>query len=289
MRGISLAALAMWIVAATCNASSVTVAGLLDGEDGRSIDLDGSLSLTDSWTIAAGAGRGESRLDGERFEASSLRAGTDVLLGRFFAGAGVERWKDSGQLRSTILRGELGWLDDSGFAASLLVVDRSLDISYTATILGVTRGFDVSLDGTGLGADLSWFGAAWSAGARFLDYDYGRNVDRARAIRQAAATQRFPRLQRLLASVATRAASAPDRELGLHVSRQHARGYVAADWQLQRDAITGEENHSGGLTVGMHLGPRFVLDAMAGLSDGGSAGSVPWGGLALTFRSAPAR
>lgn len=276
----------MLVVAAPCAASSVTVAGLVDGEDGHSIDLDGSLSLTDAWTVGAGIGRGNSRLDDERFRATSLRADTDVLLGRIFAGAGIERWKDSGQLRSTIVRGELGWLDDSGLAASLLIVDRGLDITYTASIAGMTRTFDVSLDGRGYGADVSWFGERWSVGARFLDHDYGRQVARARAVRDAAATRRFPRLQLLLASVATRAASAPDREFSLFAAHHRARGYLAVDWQVQRDAITRENTSSAGVTLGLHLGRRFVLDTMAGVADDATSGTVPWTGLALTLRGA---
>lgn len=270
-------------------AGSLTLAGLVDGEDGHVIDLDGRLPLTDNWSVGAGFGQGESNLEGERFSANSLRFSTDLQIGGVFLSADAERWKDAGQLRSTTLRAELGWMSDSGFAVSALVADRAVDIHYTATILGQTRELEVDLDGTGFGADVSYLGEQWSLGARYVDYEYGNNVERVRAIRDAADTGRFPRLQLLIASVATRAAGTPEREIAVIVSRQFTRHYVSGDWQTQRDAITGDDTQSFGLTLGLALKPRFVLDLLAGISDSDSAGSVPWGGLALTLRSAPSQ
>lgn len=269
-------------------AASVTVAGQVDGDDGTALDLDGALPVTDNWIIGAGVGQGDSSLEGEKFSATSLRARTDLQLGNVFANAGVERWKDSGQLKATTVRAGLGWMAESGLAVSALVADRSLDLTYTATVLGTTREFDIGLDGTGFGGELAWFGAGWSVGARLLDYDYGRKVDRIRAIRASADTGRFPRLQRLVASVATRAAGAPDQELALLVMRQLGRFSLAGDWQQQRDAVTRDRLHSLGVTLGVELSQRLVLDAMAGCSTGGTAGTVPWAGLALTLRSAAA-
>jgi hypothetical protein len=269
-------------------AASVTLAGLMDGDDGTAVDLDGSLPVTANWVIGAGIGQGDSRLEGEEFSATSLRARTDLQLGNVFAHAGAERWKDSGQLEATTLRAGLGWMAESGLAISALFADRSLDLTYTATVLGTTRQFDIGLDGTGSGGEIAWFGAGWSVGARFLDYDYGRNLDRIRAIRESADTGRFPRLQRLVASVATRAAGAPDREMALLVMRQFGRFNLAWDWQQQRDAVTRDRLDNIGVTLGVELSQRFVLDAIAGYTTGGTAGTVPWAGMALTLRSAAA-
>jgi hypothetical protein len=119
-----------------------------------------------------------------------------------------------------------------------------------------------------------------------MEYDYGRTVERVRAILDAAETGRFPRLQRLIASVATRAAGAPDREVAVIVARQFTRTYLSSDWQMQRDSITGDKTHTFGLTFGMELSERFVLDTLAGVSRSDAAGSVPWGGMALTLRTA---
>ncbi len=277
------------ILAATMSlpggAASLSLAGLVDGDGGTIVDLDGSLPLTENWIVGAGAGRGESSVEGERFSGTSLRAGTDVQWGSLFANADVERWKDSGRLRSTTWRAGAGWLAESGLAASLLLVDRNLDITYTFTQAGSTRERHVRLDGTGFGAELGWFGVEWTAGARYVGYDYGRNVGRIRAIRDAAATGRFPRLQQLIASIATRAAGAPDREMSLFVDRSVGRFHLGADWQQQRDAVTREVINSAGLTLGMELTGRFAVDVMAGGSRDEAAGTVPWGGVALTLRS----
>lgn len=266
--------------------ASLTLSGLVDGDEGTAVDMDGSLPLAENWIIGAGAGRGDSSLEGEKFSATSLRASTDVQIGDVFANAGVERWKDSGQLRSTTWRAGLGWMSGSGFAATLLVVDRNLDITYTATVAGIPRELQASLDGTGFGGELGWFGTAWTLGARYVGYDYGRNVERIRAIREAAATGRFPRLQRLVTSVATRAAGAPDREMALYVDHRIGRFSIGADWQQQRDAATRDLINSAGITLGIGRESPLGVDLMAGYSSGGSAGTVPWGGVALTLRSA---
>lgn len=269
------------------HAASLSLAGLVDGDGGTIADIDGSVSLTDNWIVGAGVGRGDSSVEGERFSGTSLRARTDVQRGAFFANADVERWKDSGQLRSTTLRGGLGWLGESGLAVTALVVDRNLDISYTATQAGNTRERRVSLDGTGIGAELGWFGLSWTAAVRHVEYDYGRNVGRIRAIRDAAATGRFPRLQQLIASITTRAAGAPDRETALYVDRRLGRFHVGADWQQQRDAVTRDVIDSAGITLGMEFAGCFSVDVMAGGSRDDVAGTVPWGGVALTLRSRP--
>jgi hypothetical protein len=264
-------------------ASSLSVAGLVDGEDGRALDLDGRLDLTEQWSVGAGFGHGESDLRDEQFSGRSLRASTDLQFGAFFVGVSAERWKDSGQLRATTLRGEFGWMSDSGLTVTALVTDRALDINYTATVAGQTRDYGIKFQGTGYGADLSYFGTAWSASLRFLDYTYGRNVGRLQAVLASANTERFPRVQRLMESVATRATGAPDRELSLVLGRQFTRSYLMADWQLKRDALTGEETTSAGLTLGVEFGRHLLLDTMVGFSDGGAAGRVPWGGMALTL------
>lgn len=204
-------AVAALLLSAPCAASSLSLAVLLDGEEGRSLDVGGRLDLTQNWSVGAGAGRSELDLDGADFSATSLRASTDVQFGALFAGASVDRWKDSDQLRATTLRGELGWMSESGLVVAGLVTDRSLQIHYSAIVLGEPRAFDVNFQGTGLGGEVAWFGPAWSASVRYLDYSYGRNVARVRAVLQSASTQRFPRVQRLAESVATRAAGAPDR------------------------------------------------------------------------------
>jgi hypothetical protein len=270
-------------------AASLTLAGLVDDENGHVLDLDARLPLTANWAMGAGAGKGESSLEGADFSATSLRLSTDLQFGGLFLSADAERWKDSGQLRTTTWRGEIGWMAESGLAISALLADRRLDITYTATILGQTREFAVDLDGTGFGGDLSFIGELWSAGARYMEYDYGRNVERVRAIRSAAETGRFPRLQRLIAAVGMRAAGAPDQEFAVILARQFARHYLSGDWQMQRDAITAEKTHSFGLTVGVELGEHFVLDTLVGLSHSDATGSVPWGGLALTLRTASPR
>lgn len=267
-------------------ASSLTVSGLIDAEEGRSVDLDGRLSLNEAWDVGAGIGHGESAIDEQRFSGTGLRAFTDVQLGSFLLGASAERWKDSGQLRATVLRGDAGWMSDSGLALSGLIVDRKLSITYTATLAGQTRDFEVKLQGTGFGAEIGWIGEQWSASARYVGYDYGSNVDRIRNLLGASSTDRFPRLQRLLQSMATRAAGAPDRELSLLLGRQFGGTSLSVDWQLQRDAVTRDKTWSSGLSAGFDLNRHWLLDTAVGVSDSPALDTVAWASVAITWLGA---
>lgn len=283
------------VVAAIClggataharTSASVTVGGYLESEGGRSYALDGRFSPSEQWTFGAGVGHGESDLEGAGFSGTSVNASAELFLGGFFARVAGERWKDSGQVRSDVLRGELGWIGSSGISFSALVTDRALRVHYSVVVLGETRERDIDFEGTGFGFDLSYYGESWNAGARFVDYDYGNSVARVRNAIGSADTQRFPAFNRLVWSIATRAAGAPERELSFTLGRQFARSSVALDWQLQRDAIFREDTHSLGLTFGREFGPRVLLDLTAGFTDGETFGAIPWGGLALTLRSA---
>lgn len=267
-------------------ASSLTVSGLIDAEEGRSVDLDGRLSLNEAWDVGAGIGHGESAIDEQRFSGTGLRAFTDVQLGSFLLGASAERWKDSGQLRATVLRGDAGWMSDSGLALSGLIVDRELSITYTATLAGQTRDFEVKLQGTGFGAEIGWIGEQWSASARYVGYDYGSNVDRIRNLLDASSTDRFPRLQRLLQSMATRAAGAPDRELSLLLGRQFGGTSLSVDWQLQRDAVTRDKTWSSGLSAGFDLNRHWLLDTAVGVSDSPALDTVAWASVVITWLGA---
>jgi len=271
-------------LATQAHGAAVKVGVVADAESGRSFDVDGWFEPTPNWTIGAGAGQSRSTLEGERFSGTSLRVSTDVSLGGFFAGAAAERWKDSGDLQSTVLQGEVGWMSDAGVALSALLVDRSLRVDYTYTVLAQTREGRIDFDGTGLGADVSWFGESWSLGARFIDYRYGNSVDRVRAVIDSPNTDRFPRLQLLVDSVVTRVASAPDRELSAMVGRQFARSSLLGSVQLQRDALTGSDVHGASLSLAYRATGRLEVGATLGFTDG-EAGTVAWGGLALTLRS----
>jgi hypothetical protein len=268
--------------------NSLTAAGLFDGDDGRSFSLRGSYAPIEALTLSAGAGHSRSRLTGssEAFSGNTLSAAADLDIGEFFVGAAADRWKDSGQLRSTTLHGELGWMSDAGVALAALVTNHAMQVTYTNTVLGVTRERRIDFKGTGFGADLSYYGETWTAGMRFLSYDYGQNVARVRNVLGSSSTDRFPRVEQLIGSVATRAAGAPDREWSLACGRQFAHFSLRASLQWQRDALTAEKSHGAGLVLGVAPTPHFGIDVSAGASKGSETGTVGWAGLALTLRSA---
>ena len=271
-------------LAAPGKAGTLTVSGLADGEGGRSVALDGSLWLMPSWLVRAGMGNSESSLETNKLAGTSIQASTRVLLGAFSVGGSYSHWKDSGELTSTLLQGELGWTADSGLAIAALVADRELQIHYSITALGQARERDVDFAGTGLGADISWYGNSWMAGARFLNFGYGSSMDRVRNALNSPETLQFPRLQLLVDSVATRLVGAAELEWSVTVGRQFARTSVHGDWFMQRDALTGDDVHSLSMTLGYRAGKHFEFAFTAGISDAES-GTVPYGGLAVTVRS----
>lgn len=266
---------------------SLTVSGLFDGDEGRSLSAIGRFAPLDNLSLSGSVGHSRSKFadSDEEFSGSSFGFSADVDFSAFFANASAQRWRDSGQLRSDTLHGELGWMSDAGIAIAALVTARDMQVTYTTTLLGQVRQREVDFQGTGFGADLSYFGTVWTAGVRFLDYDYGSNVQRVREVIDSSNTQRFPRLQQLISSMATRAAGAPDRELSVVVGRQFAKLALSADVQWQRDALTTDETRSAGLTLGFTPLKYLGVDISAGASKTDEADTIGWAGLALTLRT----
>jgi hypothetical protein len=281
------------LLAAACVApawaASLSLGAVADNENGRSISLGGRFAPVETLTLGANIGHSRAQLEagGEEFSGTSLGISADLDFGAFFAHASGDRWTDSNALRSTVLNGELGWMSTTGVALAALVTDRDMRVTYyTATVLGQPRERNIDFEGTGFGADLAYYGETWTAGVRFLEYDYGRSVARVRAAIDAAGTERFPRLDQLIGSVVTRAAGTPDRELSLLLGRQFAKNSLTAVLQWQRDALTGDESKSAGLTLGMRPAASLGVDISAGASKS-EAGTALWAGLTLTLRSAP--
>jgi hypothetical protein len=266
-------------------AASATATVLADSEDGLSFGVDGRFSPTDNWSVGAGVAQSQMDLGGADFSGTAMRLSSNVTMGAFMAGASVRRWKDTSQVSSTALLGELGFMWDSGLSVTALLEDRDLRVTYEATILGEIRSAHVDFEGTGVGADVSWFGADWNLGVRYLDYDYGRSVARVRAAMEASTTDRFPRVETLLDSIVTRAMGAPDRQFMATIGRRFARSSIQADWAMQRDALTQEEVKSLSLTYGRSVGNALGLDVSVGYSDGTDSASMAFGVLALTWQS----
>lgn len=273
-------------VAGTARAEgSLTLSGLFDSDQGRSLDLDARWSPLPAWSFGAGVGRGESGLEDSDFSGTSLRASSDIYLGAFDAGASLQRWSDSSELKTSSLRAQTGWTFERGLGVHLLLDDRNLDIRYSRQATGgQTREATVQFNGTGIGAEISFTGARIYSAARFIDYDYGRSMSRVRAVLSATDTTRFPRLQVLVASLVTRAAGAPDREIGLTLGREFQRTSLQAEWLFLRDALTGEKTSSLSLVHSYRISSHVELDTTLGLSDAAADGTLAFGGLAIRLR-----
>jgi hypothetical protein len=286
MNKLLAAVLAAWLLpGGAAWAASATATVLADSEDGLLFGVDGRFSPTDNWSVGAGVAQSQMDLGGADFSGTAMRLSSNVTMGAVMAGASVRHWKDTDQVSSTAVLGELGFMWDSGLSISALLEDRNLRVKYEATVLGDTRSAHVDFNGTGLGADVSWFGADWNLGMRFLDYNYGRSVARVRAAMEAGSTERFPRVQTLLDSMVTRAMGAPDQQFMATIGRRFSRSSIQADWGQQRDALTHEEVQSLSLTYGRSVGGSLGLDVSAGYSDGTDSTSMVFGVLALTWQS----
>jgi hypothetical protein len=291
MRGLWRTTRVALFAAAACMAAparaegSLTLSGVFDSDRGRSLDADVRWSPVSSWSLGVGAGKGESGLKDAGLSGTSLRASTDLYLGDFDAGVSVQRWKDSSDLRTNSLRAQAGWTSGSGFGVHGLLDDRSLDIQYTRQLLlGQTRQSQVKFDGTGYGAELSYTGTRYNAAVHWLDYGYGRSMSRVRGVLAATDTTQFPRVQLLVASLVTRAAGAPDREMGVTVGREFDRTSVQGEWLLVRDALSGEQTNSLSLIHSYRISRHLEMDTTLGLADGAANGTLAFGGLALRIR-----
>lgn len=287
MRTVTVITLAALLSAGDARAAggSVTLAGMLDGSHGSSIDADLHWYPLQAWSVGAGIGHSKSELTGSDFAGTSLRASTDLQLGDFNAGVSMQYWNDSSQIRTISTRGQVGWTSLAGFGINAIVDDRHMRVTYTTQpVVGQSRDIEANFDGTGFGAELAWYGEQWNSAARFIGYSYGQNVDRLRTIVNSPTTSRFPRLAVLVGSVTTRAAGAPDREIGATLGREFSKSSLQGDWTLQRDALTGVKYNSLSLVLGYHVTPHLELDTTGGFSHGGTQGTVAYGGLSLTLR-----
>lgn len=285
MAAAGLVAMGLCVVAPARAEGSVTLSGLFDSDQGRSLDVDARWSPLPAWSLGAGVGQGESGLEEAGLSGDSLRASTDFYVGGFDAGASLQRWKDSGDLKTESLRAQAGWTFESGLGVHALFDDRSLAITYTRQPLnGPARQSTVRFDGTGFGAELSFLGTRYNAAAHFIDYSYGRSVSRVRAAVAAADTTSFPRLQLLVSSLVTLGAGGPDREIGFSMGREFDRASIQGQWLLLRDALTGDQTNSLSLIHTYRVSRHLEMDTTLGLSDGAADGTLAYGGLALRIR-----
>src|SRR5688572_25258566 len=120
-------------------ASSFTLGTLLDTDEAVSWQASGTLTPGQNWLLGGGAGTHDLQFEGDRYSGTSLAAATRVNIKSFFAGASAQRWRDSGELTSLALQGELGWTSQAGLSVSVLFSDRSLRAPFaTLDLLGQT-------------------------------------------------------------------------------------------------------------------------------------------------------
>lgn len=287
-RGLAAAALCAALLGGPGKAiaeGSLTLSGLFDSDQGRSLDADARWSPMPSWSLGAGIGQGKTGMEGSDLSGTSLRVSTDLFLGDFDAGVSLQSWKDSSDLKTRSLRAQAGWTFGPGVGVHALFDDRRLDIQYTRQVaLAQPRRATVQFDGTGYGGELSYTGSRYNAAAHLIDYGYGRSMSRVRGVLAATDTTRFPRVQLLVASLVTRAAGAPDREMGLTVGREFSRSSVQGEWLLLRDALTGDKTNSLSLIHSYRFSAHLEMDTTLGLSDGAADGTLAFGGLSFRIR-----
>ena len=265
--------------------ASLTLGGLMDSEDGRGYDADAFFAPNDHWSFGAGIGHSQSKLTGAEFSGRSLRFNTEVTVSSFSFGVAAQNWKDSNQLDSDAMQGQLTWTGVSGFSIGALFDDRKLKVQYQARApQNQTRPATITFDGTGYGADLAYFGEQWNAGVRYIDYSYGPSLARVQAVIDSPTTTEFPRVQALVDSILTRAAGAPDREISATFGRALKRTSLQGEWLMQRDALTQTDINSFSVRFGLRFNPHMELTTTLGMTAGGDSDNATFGGLALTLR-----
>lgn len=258
----------------------------VDDAQGRSYDLNLQFSPADWLTLAIGAGQSSSSLVATDFDGRSVHGGIDARRGRFSGGLHASQWDDSDQFTSRIAGGRLAVAFADAFEAGLLLESRQLEVGYTATgLLGRTSRQKVRFDGSGIGAELGWYGNAWSGYLRGVAYDYDDQLDRVISASRAPSTRAFPRVASLLTSVLTRTAGAIDYQASLGVDRAFARSGLGLDLMLSSDAITGDDSTSLSASWRYDLNARFGVQATLGLTETDGLDSIGFAGLGFSFRN----
>jgi hypothetical protein len=264
--------------------ASLRLGGLLDSAGAHGLDVDVWWAPNDHWSMGAGAGSSTAGEDAGDLSGNSIRLSTDFSAGGWLLGLAGSQWEDSGDVKTRVAQAFVGFTAANGLTLGVLAEDRALDVGYVfRTLQGVREG-TISLDGRGVGLELGWFGEASHVVVRHVDHEYGRSLDRLRAVVAAPDTERVPRLTALADSLVTRAASAPSRELTLDVGRELARSSLRGEWSWQEDALTGGNVHILSVQVEFRVRPRLSIEPTLGFAAGDEIESAGFGGLALTLR-----
>ncbi len=265
---------------------TLQASAFVDDQDGTSYDLNAQFQPSDWLTLSAGAGRSRSSALTTDFNGTAVHGGVDVQRGRFGGGLQASGWEDSDQFTSRILSGRFAVTLAESFEAGVLLESRQLEVGYTTTgLLGRTIPQNLHFQGSGLGAELGWYGRAWSGHLRGIAYDYDTQLDRVIAASRAPATRAFPQLASLVSSVLTRTAGAIDYQASLGVDRAFARSGLGVDLTLSSDTISGDDSASLSVSWRYELSTHLGIDTTLGLTETDGFDSTGFAGLGFSFRN----
>jgi hypothetical protein len=271
---------------AAASSFSLQASAFVDDADGTSYDVNAQFRPADWLTLSIGAGQSNSSLRATDFNGTAVHGGIDVQRGRFGGGLYADTWEDSDQFASQVYGGRFALSFAESFEAGLLLESRQLEVGYTTTgPLGRTLAQSVRFDGSGIGAELGWYGRAWSGYLRGITYDYDAQLDRLLAVSRAPATRAFPSVASQVNSVLTRTAGAIDYQATLGIDRGFARTGLGASLTLSSDAITGDDSTSISVSWRYALTTRLGVDATLGTTATDGFDSIGFAGLGFSFRN----
>jgi hypothetical protein len=172
-RSIATAAIALAMTSTVACAEpriDLSLAGLADNADGRSLDFDTAIAPSAAWEFGAGAGSTTSRTGSGDLTGTSVRAMAEVHSEQLGLRGYYRRWSSDGL--DTDATGGRAFFRNGGLTLSVLGETRGVDVDYAIGSASTQRS-TARFSGTGWGGGASYSWANWNASAEGTHYHYG--------------------------------------------------------------------------------------------------------------------
>jgi hypothetical protein len=263
---------------------NASVGAEADDAGANTADVDIGWSPTDRFglSFAAGHATGPDDLGGD-FSSTTVFAGMDWRFARLAGVAlGYDSWNDSGVYEKRTAHATFYVGNDR---ARFGLLAQSIESETTAEMLVLRRKTSLTFDGSGYGAELLVSGDRMSVWASYVVYSYDENVDRLITFLDNPNLARRPRLETLLGSGLTAAATLLDRSAVAGADFYVRDLRLGVSYSLLTDIVTDSDLSSLRGEVEWPLTDRWSARLVAGVNDSDIESSTLFGGARLLYRS----
>lgn len=149
---------------------AASFSGLVDDQQGHSLDVDTAYAPSPRWEIGLGAGSTQARSANGDLNGTSLRASADMHGSQFGVRGYYSQWTSSAL--DTDSAGLRPYFTTGGLTLAVIAETRGLDIDYAIDTPNAQRA-TAHFSGTGYGTGIRYRRALWSGYAEGVFYHYG--------------------------------------------------------------------------------------------------------------------